>query len=595
MTQVALNRISTISSDELDENDKAFKVLNQDNLPIAIIGESIFKPFGKDPHKFKPNGIVYPTRRIIGNLEDNKHKTFTRSNGYIDSQNVINLHKNVSISHGNLNHCNSAAKDRNEKFKVRMLDTTFTKALDAKLRKLQKDDKQGTTKVKPETPRKPFITTVKKGHFLDPPPEIASLFGFKVEPAVVKEKKLYAYASQPRVLHKAIDEAHKSRCEAAVKAAAAVVSAVAGFKDVNSNITRKSGDAPVPYANLMFDKRIARGSNFAHPMQTLPKWNPNFAYAKTLSNNKQGEAESAAARAAEARRRALARRKAQKQQIRGAQLRIGSPPPVPGRRHEPIQTDLYLEEIFDNAPVVDTCTQTDLFLQRPVSPLYVPAKTGKDVGTQICPGDLFDFDMEVQPILEVLVGKTIEQGLIEVLEEEELAALREQQRRFLETRAAETAEAQRIEERERRLQDEKRRRMKDFEEGLIIQKEMEERIAAAVLMQGYMADLLPSVLEGLEEEGFLTDNIKKDVDESFMPWLMKEVTNELQEMVSSRDVLLDIVREILENRAELYKALYATPPTEIVEEEGPTIEDISLIEHMKLKEELRKSLDENNQ
>ena len=28
-----------------------------------------------------------------------------------------------------------------------------------------------------------------------------------------------------------------------------------------------------------------------------------------------------------------------------------------------------------------------------------------------------------------------------------------------------------------------------------------------------------------------------DVDESFMPWLMKEVTHELKEIVSSRDVL----------------------------------------------------------
>jgi hypothetical protein len=38
---------------------------------------------------------------------------------------------------------------------------------------------------------------------------------------------------------------------------------------------------------------------------------------------------------------------------------------------------------------------------------------------------------------------------------------------------------------------------------------MEERIAASVLMQGYIADLLPSVLEGLEDEGFLLDTIKQ--------------------------------------------------------------------------------------
>lgn len=55
----------------------------------------------------------------------------------------------------------------------------------------------------------------------------------------------------------------------------------------------------------------------------------------------------------------------------------------------------------------------------------------------------------------MLVGKTIEQALIEVLEEEEIAALREQQRKFLELRAAERAEARRLEEQERRLREEK--------------------------------------------------------------------------------------------------------------------------------------------
>ncbi|KAL7993082.1 hypothetical protein Chor_017338 [Crotalus horridus] len=40
---------------------------------------------------------------------------------------------------------------------------------------------------------------------------------------------------------------------------------------------------------------------------------------------------------------------------------------------------------------------------------------------------LFDFDIEVKPMLEVLVGKTIEQALLEVMEEEELANLRAHQ------------------------------------------------------------------------------------------------------------------------------------------------------------------------
>lgn len=216
----------------------------------------------------------------------------------------------------------------------------------------------------------------------------------------------------------------------------------------------------------MFEKRIFRGSNFA------------------AQQCGQGDGESSAARAAEAKRRAMARKKAKNHQIRSSQLRLGSPQAVQGRKHERVQTENYLEEIFVNPPITDMCTQTDLFLERPVSPFYVPAKTGADVETQIYPGDLFDFDLEVQPILEVLVGKTIEQALIEVLEEEELAALREQQRRFLEIRSAETAEALRLEEREKRLKKEKERRIAECEEGIKTQKDMEEKIAAAVLMQG---------------------------------------------------------------------------------------------------------------
>ena len=68
---------------------------------------------------------------------------------------------------------------------------------------------------------------------------------------------------------------------------------------------------------------------------------------------------------------------------------------------------------------------------------------------------LFDFDVEVKPILEVIVGKTVEQSLLEVMEEEELANLRQQQRAFEELRNAELVEQQRLEEQERRHREEK--------------------------------------------------------------------------------------------------------------------------------------------
>lgn len=70
-------------------------------------------------------------------------------------------------------------------------------------------------------------------------------------------------------------------------------------------------------------------------------------------------------------------------------------------------------------------------------------------------GDLFDFDSEVQPILETLVGRTLQQALTEVMHEEEIADLREQQQKMMAIREAELAELRRMEEQEKRLQGEK--------------------------------------------------------------------------------------------------------------------------------------------
>ena len=68
--------------------------------------------------------------------------------------------------------------------------------------------------------------------------------------------------------------------------------------------------------------------------------------------------------------------------------------------------------------------QTDVFLPRPETPKYVPKKTGIDKITQIEDYDLFDYDREVQPILNVLLTKTVEQALLEVEEETELDEIR---------------------------------------------------------------------------------------------------------------------------------------------------------------------------
>ena len=74
--------------------------------------------------------------------------------------------------------------------------------------------------------------------------------------------------------------------------------------------------------------------------------------------------------------------------------------------------------------MVDCETQTDAFEPLPPPAPYVPKKTGVDVATQVDLSELFDFDREVGPVLDVIVSKTLEQARMEVEEEEELRVIR---------------------------------------------------------------------------------------------------------------------------------------------------------------------------
>ncbi|XP_001633128.2 radial spoke head protein 3 homolog [Nematostella vectensis] len=295
----------------------------------------------------------------------------------------------------------------------------------------------------------------------------------------------------------------------------------------------QQNEASMPYGNIMYDRRIVRGNTYAQ--RTLPA----TAQPDPIEIQKQQEA----------RRRAIARKRAKQQ------LQPRSPEPVEGRKHIDVQTELYLEELSDRVEEAEVETQTDAFLDRPPSPLFIPAKTGVDVATQILEGELFDFDIEVKPILEVLVGKTVEQALLEVMEEEELSNLRAQQRRFEELRNAELVETQRLEEQERRHREEKERRMRQQAQVLKKEKETGEKIAARAFAQSYLADLVPSVFGSLNENGYFYDPVERDVETYFMPWLMGRVDVNLNRSLVARTVLDAIIRHVVTKRQQVYGKL----------------------------------------
>ena len=58
--------------------------------------------------------------------------------------------------------------------------------------------------------------------------------------------------------------------------------------------------------------------------------------------------------------------------------------------------------------------------------MFVPFKSGEDAETQVEEGELFDFDVEIEPMLNTLCCRMVESARMEVLEEEELEIMRDQ-------------------------------------------------------------------------------------------------------------------------------------------------------------------------
>lgn len=282
---------------------------------------------------------------------------------------------------------------------------------------------------------------------------------------------------------------------------------------------REESDGNENGLNLMHDPRIVRGNTYA---------------AKVMTNNLKKEQDNLKTE----NEKRLKTEIAKKNQTN----RSSTPPPVEGRVHMDIQTEEYLEELTDRPIEIDVDTQTQPFLDQPSSPLFVPAKTGQDVETQIDPGDLFDFDLEVEPILEVLVGKTIHVAMLELMQEEELDAIRRQQDEFEAVRNIELAEVQRLEAEARRKTQEKERRLKQEKERLAERMELEEKIAARAFAQQYLSSLHTGVFHMLHDEGFFFDPVKKEVEEV----LMVEIISGFRDRVGLYEIAQMMTEELLE-------------------------------------------------
>ena len=213
------------------------------------------------------------------------------------------------------------------------------------------------------------------------------------------------------------------------------------------------------------------------------------------------------------------------------------------RPESPVLKPIEIKEKVEDVPY--------FFEDRPKTPKYIPPPKGKDEETQIIDGELFDFEMEVKPILEVLVGRSVVQAQYELIEEYEREEYLNHKKNYERKREFELNKLQRIEGKYMRQEEEKQRRFKQKEQRKINDIIMQKKLMSNVFSKHFLKNLKGNTFRHLQERGYLThhetyntslfmqqvylpktekmNEIISFVDDNLLPLMRKEIDNELLE------------------------------------------------------------------
>ena len=191
--------------------------------------------------------------------------------------------------------------------------------------------------------------------------------------------------------------------------------------------------------NIMWDRRVVRGNTYA--AQVLP--------AAVLQATSPGRSTAGSALGS-----------ARPPQFSSGRMRGDKSSTALSEAPEPV-VECLLEEITDRPIEIDTIVSNQKIqrLDRPPSPMFVPQPRGIDVATQVQDSDLFNFDVEVEPMLQVIVGTTLEKALAELTDEDNLFEELQAREVFELVRMSERIECERVELAEVRKQEERERRI----------------------------------------------------------------------------------------------------------------------------------------
>jgi hypothetical protein len=211
-------------------------------------------------------------------------------------------------------------------------------------------------------------------------------------------------------------------------------------------------------------------------------------------------------------------------------------------------------------------TQTDDFQYRPPTPEYIPRKTGIDTCTQIDDtNELFSFEDEVVPMLEIMMKKTLEQALFEVNAEEEMRALGECMLRYEE---ANLCENKWMKEKERETFNLVVKKEKEVEKA--IEKENNAlhtatKVAGLQAIRQLMGGIIEDLSADLYSTGDWTDPLEVRIGEEVSALVQRSAVL-LESFAAAEEIALELLLTAQERYSEIaqYKRLPRTMEITIV-------------------------------
>lgn len=97
--------------------------------------------------------------------------------------------------------------------------------------------------------------------------------------------------------------------------------------------------------------------------------------------------------------------------------------------------------------------------------------------------------------------------------------------------------------------------MQQANEVLRLEKETAEKLAAKAFAKSYLSDLVPSVFNNLKENGYFFDPVERDIENGFLPWLVEKTLEDLQDVLLGRNLIDDVIRQVVANREESFEKL----------------------------------------